>query len=166
MRRVRLTVKSLDAGDTWKDIVRIKNKYRTDHKDKHIRRGTICRVAVGDKSTWVIVHGREPDDSVIQMDLNTRLALGLKKEETRDFTIFRLSWIRSLWFPWKASDPMYRLPAQLSLVSFFLGMVLGVLGILVGIIPMYRDHHDRAPTHQSAQSSASSTPIKQVPGTK
>jgi len=83
----------------------------------------------------VIVHGRKPSDNVIQMDLTTRLALEIDTDQTCDFNLDQLSWLRSLWFPWKASDPMYRLPAQLSIVSFLLGVVLGVLGIIVGLKP-------------------------------
>jgi len=132
---MRLTVENLAWEDTWKDIVRIKKQYRKDRENKHIRRGAICRITMGDKSKWVIVHGRESDDEVIQMDLNVRLALGVKTKQAYDFTLDRISWLKSLWFPWKASDPIYRLPAQLSLVSFFLGVVLGVLGILVGLVP-------------------------------
>jgi len=133
---MKLTVKKLAVEDTWKDIVRIKKPYRRDRNDRHIPRGSICRIAVGDKSKWVIVHGREPDDRDIQMDLNVRLALDVEEDQNYDFMIDRLSWIRSLWFPWKASDPMYRLPAQLSLVSFFLGVILGVAGILLGVFPI------------------------------
>ena len=81
------------------------------------------------------MHGRESDDEVIQMDLNVRLALDVKTKHAYDFTLEQISWLKSLWFPWKASDPIYRVPAQLSLVSLFLGIVLGVLGILVGLIP-------------------------------
>jgi hypothetical protein len=132
---MRLTVENLAWEDTWKDIVRIKKQYRKDRENKHIPRGAICRITVGDRSKWVIVHGRESDDEVIQMDLNVRLALDVKTRQAYDFTLDRISWIKSLWFPWKASDPIYRVPAQLSLVSFFLGVVLGVLGILVGLIP-------------------------------
>lgn len=132
---MRLTVENLALEDTWKDIVRIKKQHRKDRENKHIPRGAICRLTVGDKSKWVIVHGRESDDEVIQMDLNVRLALDVKTKHAYDFTLDRISWLKSLWFPWKASDPIYRVPAQLSLVSFFLGIVLGVLGILVGLIP-------------------------------
>ncbi len=114
---MKLSVGPLALEDTWKDIVRIKKDYRKDLNKKHIPRGAICRITVGDRSKWVIVHGRESNDEVIQMDLNVRLALGVETNNIYDFTIERLSWLKSLWFPWKASDPIYRLPAQLSIVS-------------------------------------------------
>ena len=132
---MELKVGNLPIEDTWKDIVRIKKDWRKDRSGTHIPRGKICRISVGRKSKWVIVHGREPSDNTIQMDLTSRLALETDADKTYDFTLDQLSWLRSLWFPWKASDPMYRLPAQLSIVSFFLGVVLGVLGIIVGLRP-------------------------------
>jgi hypothetical protein len=130
---MELKVENLAFEDTWKDIVRIKKDWRKDRAGSHISRGKICRISVGKKSKWVIVHGREPTDNVIQMDLTSRLVLETDVGKTYDFTLDKLSWFRSLWFPWKASDPLYRLPAQLSIVSFFLGVVLGVLGIIVGL---------------------------------
>jgi len=63
-----------------------------------------------------------------------RLALGVKLGDSHLFAIQRLSWMKSLWFPWKASDPIYRLPAQLSLLALFIGIVLGMLGILASVI--------------------------------
>jgi hypothetical protein len=83
-----------------------------------------------------VVHGRETDDPVIQMDLNVRLGLRLKTGKTYDFAIEKLSWIQRLWFPWKASDPIYRIPAQLGLISFLLGSVLGVIGVVLGIMSL------------------------------
>jgi hypothetical protein len=124
-----LTVASIAIEDTWKDIVRIKKEYRRDDNDKHITRGTICRLTVGEHSKWVIVHGRVPDDRVIEMDLSTRLALKVKSGTSYDFELTRISWLRSLWFPWKASDPIFRVPAQISLISFFLGVVALILSI-------------------------------------
>lgn len=132
---MELKVGNLALEDTWKDIVRIKKEWRKDRFDSHIPRGKVCRISVGNRSKWVIVHGREPSDNVIQMDLTSRLALEIDADQSYDFNLDQLSWLRSLWFPWKASDPMYRLPAQLSIVSFLLGVVLGVLGIIVGLKP-------------------------------
>ncbi len=148
---IDLTVANLALEDTWKDIVRIKKDYRKDRHGKHIRRGTICRITVGDRSKWVIVHGRRADDAVIEMDLNVRIALDVDAGKPYAFTLDRLTWIRSLWFPWKASDPIYRLPAQLSIVSFLLGVILGVLGIIVGLVPLFEKQARPAsqPTHVS-----------------
>ena len=130
---MQLKVEAASLEDAWKDIVRINKAYRKNQLGQHIARGTICRMRVGDRSKWVIVHGRETADAVAQMDLNVRLALGVDLHGSYDFTLEPMSWIRSLWFPWMASDPVYRLPAQLSVVSLIVGFILGVLGILVSL---------------------------------
>jgi hypothetical protein len=131
-----LIVRTLPSEDTWKDIVRIKKEFRKDTKGNHINRGTICRITVEGKSKWVVIHGRETDDPVIQMDLNVRLGLGVKTGKTYDFAIEKLSLVQRLWFPWRASDPIYRIPAQLGLISFILGSVLGVIGVVLGIVSL------------------------------
>ena len=138
---VELTVTKLASEDAWADIVRIKDDYRKDRNGNHIHRGTICKITRNGKSKWVIVRGREPDDNRVEMDLNVRRALGVKVGETHLFVLEQLPWLQSLWFPWKASDPMYRLPAQLSIVSFLIGVLLGVLGILVGLLPFLGKHN-------------------------
>jgi hypothetical protein len=135
-RAVTLKVQKLPADDTWKDIIRIKNKYRTDIRGDHIKRGTMCCITVGERSRWVVVHGREVADKVIQMDLNVRLALGLDPDTEYQFELEKLSFLERLWFPWKASDPIYRIPAQLGLISFLLGTVLGLIGIALGNVAL------------------------------
>ena len=163
---MELKVQSLGAEDTWKDIVRIKKRYRKDRYGKHVPRGTICLLTLGENSKWVVVHGREPDDPVIQMDLTVRLALEVVPERTYDFTLEKLSWIRTLWFPWKTSDPIYRVPAQLSLISLFLGLFLGIVGILVGVVPIYQEWKKQRSAPQSIESSTTPTPVKATPAAK
>jgi hypothetical protein len=133
---MQLKVKGLAPQDCWKDIVRIKEPYRVDQHGKKIRRGRICCISVGDRSVWVVVHGRQTDEPIIQMDLNVRRALGVKKEQVQDFELRQISWVRSLWFPWVASDPGYRLPAQLALLSAIVGTILGIAGVVLGIMAL------------------------------
>jgi hypothetical protein len=163
-RDMNFVVQNLPAEDTWKDIVRVKEKYRKYSNGAHIHRGTICRIQLGTKSKWVIVHGRKTEEPIIQMDLNVRLALGVHLGEVHDFTFERLFWIQTLWFPWKASDPGYRIPAQLGLISFFLGTVLGILGALLGGIPLYEEIRGQIFKHQSNEYSVTPTPSSQIPG--
>jgi len=125
---MKLIVAPLAIEDTWKNIVRINEDFRNN-----IPRASICRIRANSRSAWIILHGRSNADPTIQMDLNTRLLLKVSEGEKWEFTLEKLSWIQSLWFPWKASDPMYRLPAQLSIVSFFVGTILGVLGVLLAL---------------------------------
>ena len=79
---------------------------------------------------------------------------GCTKGETHDFVFERLIWIQTLWFPWKASDPGYRIPAQLGLILFFPGAVLGTVGMILGGIPLYEEFHDPIFKHPSSKSSA------------
>lgn len=130
---MRLCVGELDAVDTWKDIVRINKKYRESPSGRPVRRGSICSLRVNDRAKWVVAHGRESSDAVIQMDLTTRLALKVKPGETYEFTLKRMSWVKSFAFPWRASDPIYRVPAQIALI----GLALGVLAIIIGLLPLF-----------------------------
>lgn len=127
---MNLTVKELATQDCWRDIVRVKKMYRADRTGKPIKRGRVCLIGVGSRSTWVVLHGRHGDEPVIQMDLNTRLSLDVKVDETYDIEMTQLPWFRSLWYPWFASDPGYRIPGQLSLIS----LLLGVLGFVLGLV--------------------------------
>jgi hypothetical protein len=133
---MELAVRNLGASDCWRDIVRIKKQFRLDRNGNPIKRGRVCRISVDDRTAWVVVHGRATDDAVIQMDLNIRHALGVRIGEIHNFQLTQLSWIKSLWFPWGASDPGYRLPAQLGLLSFILGTTLGVIGLVLGLVAL------------------------------
>lgn len=142
----KLTVQKLDAEYAWKDLVLIPVQFRTDRKGKPIHRGTICRISSKGCPKWVIVAGLRPQPNeprVIQMDLNVRLALGVDVGEECDFQLDHLSWMSRLWFPWRASDPGYRAPAQLAFISFFLGTFLGLIGIALGVLPLL--HRDPPP---------------------
>jgi hypothetical protein len=165
---MELTVAESAVQDSWKDIVRIKKDYRKDRNGAYLRRGAICRITANGWSKWVVVHGREPSDRLIQMDLSVRLALKTKVGEKYDFQLDRLSWLQSLWFPWKASDPIYRVPAQLALVSLIIGTVLGLIGIGLGLEPILRERYAKAPTLQSnvflvAPTPGSPTPAADTP---
>jgi len=115
-----LTVQNIGAGEAWKDIVQIPNKVRNDMNGKHIPRGTVCSIKANGRSRYVIVRGLKHAGNVIGMDLNLRLALKTSLGHTADFELRRASWIGYLRFTWSASDPVYRVPAQISIVSFIL----------------------------------------------
>ncbi len=80
----------------------------------------------------MIARGLSRQRGVVKMDRNVRSELGVDKDQVYDFTLTRLSWIMSLWFPWKASDPIYRVPAQLGLIS----LILGLIGLILGIVAL------------------------------
>ena len=127
-----------------------------------MHRGKICRLTVGNRSKWLIVHGVDNDQPVIEMDLNARIGLGIKKGNEYEVKIEQLGWLLALCFPWKASDPAYRLPAQLSIIAFILGVIFGVLGIAVGLVPIYNERH-KAPLPQHSEPSTVPTPGPRAP---
>jgi hypothetical protein len=149
---LRLKVEKIAAEDTWKDIIRVKKDFRRDVNNKQIKRGAICRLSCGARSKWVIVHGRAAEGNILEIDLSTRLALKLDYGASYDFTLTRISWLTSLWFPWKASDPIFRVPAQLSLISLFLGIV----AIVVGAVPIYKDYVKEHGHHSASACSVDS----------
>jgi hypothetical protein len=158
----RLKVKRLHAEDTWKDIVRIPEKHRNDYRGNHVKRGEICCLTSGKLSKWVVVHGVKTDDAVIRMDLNVRLALELEKEQDYDFSLKKLGWLKRLWFPWRASDPIYRSPAQLGLIA----LILGILSLFIGLVPIWDEHHKPAKHHESEKVAPPTAPTKAPNSTK
>lgn len=138
---MKLKGEQLAAEDSWKDIVRIHEPERLDVKGTVVARGTICRLTVNGTSKWVIARGLKKKRGVVQMDLNLSTDLDLDEEEEYDFTLTRISWVKSLWFPWKASDPIYRIPAQLALISF----ALGLIGLVLGVIPLIKGEKPPSP---------------------
>ena len=152
---MQFTVENLATKDSWKDIVRIPEPYRTTVHGDHIGRGTICKLTVNDKSKYVIVRGSKRKARTINMDLNLRLFLKVKEANLYDFELRKASWFQCLLFAWSASDPIYRVPAQLSLIS----LALGLLGLFLGVVPLL--HRDQCtPPPQSTESSAPPIPGK------
>ncbi|MGD1097238.1 MAG: hypothetical protein ABSB35_35290 [Bryobacteraceae bacterium] len=149
-----LTVGELPVEDTWKDIVRIHEPERVDEKGIIIPRGTICCLTIGGKSKWVVARGLGKKKGLILMDRNVRHDLEVDVGQACDFTLRRVGWLKALWFPWKASDPLYRVPAQLGLIALF----LGVVGVILGAMPLYEEKYGPIFKHQSIESSATPAP--------
>jgi hypothetical protein len=142
--------------ESWKDAVRIREEFRKDTKGNDIERGTICWLGVNGALRLVVVHGCKTEEPIIHIDLNLRKDLGIRKGETYEFTLKKATW----WGRWRwamtASDPAYRIPAQISVIS----LALGVIALFLGIIPLV--HHD-PPTPQSSGSSAAQAPAPRSP---
>ncbi len=164
-QRMQLTVQQV-RGETWKDLVEIPYQWRTDSKGNHIHRGTICKMKGNGKSRYVIVVGLKDPAAVIGLDLNLREAFDVKDGRQYDFEFFRASWVGQLLFGWAASDPAYRIPAQLSLISLFLGTFLGMVGLILGSIPLYEEKYGPLFRHQSNVSSAAPSPGSPSPEAK
>ena len=133
MSKQQLKVDHLPPQDRWKDMARVPHRFRIDRNGNKIHRATICKVAIGDKSTLLVSRGCPEDEAIIQMDSPTRDDLGVKVGDIREVELHPVwVWGYCRW-AWNADDPAYRFPAQFSLISLF----LGVVGLLLGVLPLF-----------------------------
>jgi hypothetical protein len=133
---MRLEVHELSHEDVWKDIVRIPHAFRRDVNEKPIRRGEIVRLTVNGKHKFVVVLGcPKKGAAIILVDSKLRTDLKLKTGMPYTFDLRRASLPGQWVWMWTTSDPSFRVPAQVSLVSFGLGM----LGLILGIVSARAD---------------------------
>ena len=133
---MELEVCELPLRDVWKDIARIPRSYRRDVHGRHIRRGEIVKLEVNGRRKFVVVHGcRRKGARIVLIDSKLRTDLKLENGKVYDFDLERASLPGQWIWMWNASEPTYRVPAQISLVSF----VLGVLGLILGIVSIRTD---------------------------
>lgn len=135
---MELQVKKLPDEDGFRDMVRVPHKFRKDTNGKHISRGQVCRISANGKSGYIVVRGYdykkgEPHDPVIFVDSTWRGKLSLKKEEEEglkcDIKLEPVGTLAEWLWLWRANDPIIRIPAQISLISFFLGLLALALAI-------------------------------------
>ena|ERR1700722_15780817 len=85
-------------------------------------------MTVNDRSKLVTVHGcPKPGAGIIQLDSKLRVDLRLEEDKPYDFQLRPLSWLGHWRWAWNASDPSFRIPAQISLISLILGLI-GLFG--------------------------------------
>jgi hypothetical protein len=136
-KAVRLKVDNMHVRDCWKDMARVPYEHRIDANGKHIHRGSICDVTVRgtSKHTLLAVRGCQGDEARILLDSQTRHELGVKVGESYEVELRLVGWIGYCRWAWNADDPAYRLPAQISLISLF----LGIGGLLLGFWPLIHE---------------------------
>ena len=132
---MRLTVHELPVADAWKDMVRVPRKYRKDSRGKPIHRNKVCKITVGSVSKLLAVRGCDEQDARILMDSPTRHDLGVKVGDDCDVEVKPTGWFGYWQWAWRASDPAYRIPAQISLIS----LILGIIALILGVWPLIRD---------------------------
>lgn len=126
-----LTVNHLPVADAWKDIVRVPHAHRIGINGKPIRRGEICKLTIANRHRYVVVHGcPQKGAAIIQIDSKVRNDLKVSVGNSYPFGLEIASTFGVWKWMWRASEPMYRVPAQLGLISLFLGVVGLVLGLL------------------------------------
>lgn len=130
----KLTVHELPVQDSWKDMARVPKDYRVDANGKRFSRSKVCKVIVGDKHKLLAIHGSPEKDARIMLDSPTRIDLGhLKVGSSYDVELRPVGWLGYWRWAWNASEPAYRVPAQISLIS----LVLGVIGLLLGALSLW-----------------------------
>ncbi len=131
-----LTVEALPSADVWKDVIRIPHHHRKDVNGERLERSAICSLTVPNRGTkFVVLHGCHKSDAIIQIDSKLRTDLHLKVGNQYDFQLNRASLIGTWRWMWNASEPMYRVPAQIGLISF----VMGAVGLVLGIVSVRSD---------------------------
>ena len=133
----RLTICELEAENCWKDIARVPGEHRVDGRGKKIRRAKICNVIIGSKQKLLSIHGCPSKDAIILMDAITRHDLGVHAGNSYEVELRPVKWWGYLRWAWKAADPAFRVPAQISLISLILGVIGLFLG-LIGLIPLLK----------------------------
>jgi hypothetical protein len=112
-----LKVTAADDDDVYRDIARI------NIDDRHrVPSGQIYKVAVGRNKKYLIVRGTNERGRIF-LDERARTALQVDAGKSYDFHISRSGWPGYLVWSWQTSDPAYRIPAQLGIMSFTLGVL-------------------------------------------
>ena len=130
---LKLTVRQISRHEVYKDMVRIPEAHRLDRDGSKIGEGKICKITVRGASKLLAVRGSIGADRLeIRMDERTRNDLGVAWGEEYDFEIRKCRWPSQICWSWSASDPAYRIPAWIAVLS----LGLGLIGLGLGIASM------------------------------
>jgi hypothetical protein len=122
-------------GDIYRDIVRIPEEHRLDARGKKVAEGTVCKLTINGKSKRAFVRGcKDEKGAIIVMDYRTRKAFGVTNKSAVEVQIASCHWLGECLWACRASDPAYKIPAQLGVSSLFLGIV----GLFLGILSIVR----------------------------
>lgn len=122
----KLKVIQLELDDVFLDMVRV----HLDHRPK-TRAGDVVRISCGKRSLLAVARGsRKNKKDVIAIDLESRRKLDLKAGDEVVFNIKKVGFIGQFCWAWNATDAMPRIGARLGLLSLFLGILGGILGVL------------------------------------
>ncbi len=131
---MKLRIQQLPREEVYKDMARIPEGFRMDKKGSPIPEGRICKVKAAGRSKLLSLRGREGESgAVILMDAKSREDLSVAEGAEEDFTLTRVWLVGQFLWSWRASDPLYRIPAQVALLS----AVFGALGALLGALSLF-----------------------------
>lgn len=127
---MKLKVAQTAEEDVYKNLARIPESHRTDHKGRAIEEGRICKVTAGGRSVLLSLRGQQDHSNpTIHVDEKTRKVLGLTVGREAEFRFREVSWLGQFLWAWRATDPAYKIAARLGLLS----VVLGVIGLALGV---------------------------------
>lgn len=131
---IELEVHQVLNDDVHKDVVRIPEKYRKDVDAKPISSGEICKITVGEISTYAVIRGEEGQNGkIIRIDEDKRKDLLLKLNARTAFRINKASiWGKLVW-ALRSSDPGYRISMEIALISLVTSLVMGAYGICLSL---------------------------------
>lgn len=129
MTILKLKVGRAEYDDIGRDIVRI---HRDDRRPAEVNRHDIIRLSVGAKSIVVAMRGNDTP-GIINIDIDLREELGLSVGGTYDFELRKVGKVGQFLWQWNATDPAVRLPAQIAIVSFCLGLI----GLALGVVSIW-----------------------------
>jgi hypothetical protein len=133
MHKTNLEVLTANNDDVYRDVARVPQKHRGA-----IKEGTLCKISCGSRAAFLAVRGSQNhSDATIKLDEKTRIELGIELAKSYDFSIMPLNFCGQYRALWHASDPHDRFAMRLSLISFALGIIGIVLGV-VSVVPMFR----------------------------
>ena len=135
MSKEKLTVHKMPIEDCWKDMARIPRGYRKDVTGSTIGKAEICNVTIGNKHKLLTVRPCKEgvSDASIFIDFPTRVDLGVELGVTYEVEVRRVRWLGYWRWAWNASDPSYRIPLQIRLVS----LILGFIGLFLGALSIW-----------------------------
>ncbi|OGG65333.1 hypothetical protein A3D71_04610 [Candidatus Kaiserbacteria bacterium RIFCSPHIGHO2_02_FULL_55_20] len=128
-----LEVRQARREEVQKDIVRVPKDERKNKIGQAIEAGTICKILSPStaKSTFAVLRGIEEtgEEDVIRMDEYLRENLDVEFGKKYEFIFETKWWYRFVW-PWKATDPGYKISSQIAFISFGLGIISLILGLI------------------------------------
>ncbi|WP_163272669.1 hypothetical protein [Chelativorans alearense] len=126
MGTVELRVAKARLPDTARDVVRVHRKHRNG-----IGRHDVAKLSANGYSCYVSVLGAE-DENVIEMDLDTRLDLGVMFDQTYEFSLARAGKLGQFRWYLDSNSPAVWIPAWLALWS----VILGAMGAVFGLVSL------------------------------
>ncbi len=133
---MKLNVCKAIYEDVYRDIIRIPESHRYDRDKRKIKEGSVCKVTIGEVSTFAILRGYSDSvEPLIFIDERLRDELKVHEHDQIEVQLEQTSIIGQFRWAWNASEPAYRVAARMAFMSVilgFIGFVMGAFSLLIG----------------------------------